>query len=32
MKKMHMCEFRLLKNRDDKGEGNVKAMFFDPLT
>ncbi len=32
MKKMHYCEFTLLKNRDDGGEGTKKAMYFHPGT
>lgn len=30
MKKMHQIEFRLLKNRDDKGEGTKFTKYWDP--
>jgi replicative DNA helicase len=29
MKKRHMCEFRLLKNRDDEGEGTYVNQYWD---
>jgi replicative DNA helicase len=32
MKKSCMCEYRLLKNRDDGGEGTVKNMYRDHST
>jgi replicative DNA helicase len=31
-KSAHMCEFSLLKNRDDGGEGTRQAMYFNPGT
>lgn len=30
MKQNHMREFTLLKNRDDKGEGTKRTMYFNP--
>lgn len=32
MKQQHMCEFSLLKNRDDRGEGTKRNMYFHPGT